>query len=150
MAMIRYCQPASLFRELQKELFPLMTQLTEESKNAAEALWTPKVDIKEEAEEFVVYADIPGVDPANIDISMEKNILTVKGERKTFQEEKDRENNYYRVERTFGKFYREFTLPESVDSNKIAAKVKHGVLAIHLPKAKEGKHQKKITVQEEA
>ena len=148
MSMIRYCQP-SLLRELQKELFPLMTQLTEENRNAGETLWTPKVDIKEEAEEFVVYADIPGVDPANIDISMEKNILTVKGERKTFHEEKDKENNYYRLERSFGKFYREFTLPESIDCSKISAKVKHGVLAIHLPKAKEGKHQRKIMVQEE-
>jgi HSP20 family protein len=71
----------------------------------------------------------------------------VKGERKTHQEEKSK--NFYRVERTSGKFYRQFTLPDSVDSSKIAAKSKQGVLAIHLPKAKEHLSQRKITVQQE-
>jgi HSP20 family protein len=111
--------------------------------------WSPKVDIKEEENEFVVFADIPGVDPKQIDIDMEGNTLTVKGEKSTIKEEKDKKNSYYRVERTSGKFFRQFTLPETVDGSKISAKVKHGVLAIHLPKANESKHQRKIAIQEE-
>lgn len=152
MNVIRYCQPASLIRELQHELFPFMSELEREktNKNAKEALWMPKVDIQELENEFVVYADIPGVDPADIDINVENNLLSVKGERKTFLEEQDKEKNYYRVERSFGKFHREFTLPESVDGSKISAKVKQGVLAIHLPKETQKTHQRKINVEQEA
>jgi HSP20 family protein len=144
-------QPSSLLRELQNELLPLMgwNTLSPTESLTPESGWTPKVDIKEEDHEFVVYADIPGVDPKDIQIDMEGHTLTVKGEKRSFKEEKDKEKNYYRVERVSGKFYRQFTLPESIDGNKIVAKFKHGVLAIHLPKANEGKHQRKITVQEQ-
>lgn len=131
-----------------QELLPLMSWLTGCHPLKQETAWSPKVDIKEEKDEFVVYADIPGVDPKNIDIDIEGNTLTVKGERQTQKEEKDKANNYYRVERTYGKFYRQFTLPENIDGDKITAQSKHGVLAIHLPKAKEVTNQRKITVEE--
>ncbi len=142
-------QPSNLLRELQTELFPLMGWNKPTESLASETAWAPKVDIKEEENEFVVYADIPGVDPKDIQIDMEGNTLTVRGERSTFKEEKDKDKKYYRLERNYGKFYRQFTLPETVDGSKISAKAKQGVLAIHLPKANEGKHQRKITVQEE-
>ncbi|MBS0289247.1 MAG: Hsp20/alpha crystallin family protein [Proteobacteria bacterium] len=144
----RYHQPLSIFRELQNELLPLMGW-NADAALVPEKAWAPKVDIKEETTEFIVFADIPGVDPKEIEIDMDGNTLTVKGERTTIKETKEKEKNYYRIERTSGKFYRQFTLPESVDASKITAKVKQGVLAIHLPKAIEGKHQRKITVVEE-
>lgn len=133
-------------RELHQELFPLMSWITQGHPLAKEAIWAPKVDIKEEQNEFVVYADIPGVDPKDIEIDMQGDTLTVKGERKVEHEEKNK--NFYRLERQNGKFYRQFTLPESVDSSKIVAKAKQGVLAIHLPKAIEHNHQRKIKVEE--
>ncbi|MBS0288014.1 MAG: Hsp20/alpha crystallin family protein [Proteobacteria bacterium] len=141
-----YCYKPSLIRELQSELFPLMGLHSPTQTQAMESAWAPKVDIKEEGDEFVVYADIPGVDPKDIEIKMENNTLIVQGEKKTVKEEK--EKNYYRMERTAGKFYRQFTLPETVDGNKITAKSKHGVLAIHLPKTKEANLQRKIEVKE--
>lgn len=147
MSLIRHRQPLSLMNELQNELFPLMSWFTEGHPLAQEAVWAPKVDIKEEDNEYVVFADIPGVDPKEIQIDMDGNTLTVRGERKSHAEEKQK--NYYRIERTYGKFYRQFTLPETVDSSKISAKAKQGVLAIHLPKAKEQSHQRKITVEQE-
>lgn len=149
MAMIRYHQPSSVLRELQQELFPLLSAWSDAQSQTQplEGLgWIPKVDIKEEDKEFVVYADIPGVNPNEIEIEMEGNSLIIKGERKSEKEEKGK--GYYRSECTTGKFYRQFTLPESVDSAKIHAVSKHGVLTIHLPKAEEGKHQRKIKVQE--
>lgn len=131
-----------------QELLPLMSWLTGCHPLKQETAWSPKVDIKEEKDEFVVFADIPGVDPKDIEIDMEGNTLTVRGERQTFNEEKDKEKSYYRVERTYGKFYRQFTLPENIDSDKISAQAKHGVLAIHLPKAIEQSNQRKIKVEE--
>lgn len=146
MSIIRYQQP-SLVRELQQELFPLMSWFTESHPLAQDKTWVPKVDIKEEQHEFVVYADIPGVDPKEIEIEMEGNTLTLKGERKEEKEEKGK--NYYRIERLSGKFYRQFTLPETVDGNKISAQAKQGVLSIHIPKATQAKHQRKIKVEEQ-
>ena len=138
-----YVKPSSFIRELQNELLGLHQHQTAD---LAHHTWAPKVDIKEEANEFIVFADIPGVDPKDIQIDMDGNTLTVKGEKKLFKEEK--EKNYYRQERTSGKFYRQFTLPETIDADKITAKAKQGVLAIHLPKAIEENKQRKITVQE--
>ncbi len=145
---LRYHRPAhSLLNQLHQELMPLMSWYGQDNTEAPQEAWAPKVDIKEEEKEFVVFADIPGVDPNDIDIEMDGNTLTVKGERKSDKEEKSK--NYYRLERTTGKFYRQFTLPESVDSAKISAKTKNGVLAIHLPKAEEGKNYRKITILQE-
>lgn len=135
-----------LLNQLQHELMPFVSLCGQENPTRHET-WAPKVDIKEDEKEFVVFADIPGVDPNEIDIEMDGNTLTVKGEKKTAHEEKSK--NYYRLERTTGKFYRQFTLPESVDSEKISAKTKNGVLAIHLPKAQEGKKNRKITILQE-
>lgn len=94
--------------------------------------WIPNVDIQEETDQFVIEADIPGVDPKEIEISMEAGILTIKGERKSEYEEE--EYLYKRVERSMGNFYRRFSLPHSVDAEKIVATGKHGVLKICIPK----------------
>ncbi|QTS83958.1 Hsp20/alpha crystallin family protein [Coxiella endosymbiont of Amblyomma nuttalli] len=107
--------------------------------------WSPRVDIKDKGPHYLICADVPGVDPKEIDVSMENNILTIKGDKETKVDEKD--ENYLRVERTKGSFMRRFSLPESVDSERIKAKSKHGVLEITIPKATRST-SKKIEIHE--
>ena len=97
--------------------------------------WAPRVDIKEESDRFVLYADIPGVDPADIEIQMDKGLLTIKGERSSVKREAG--ERYSRVERSHGVFHRRFALPESADADGISATGEHGVLEITIPKRPE-------------
>ena len=94
--------------------------------------WTPAVDIKEQDQRFVLKADIPGVDPKDIDITMEDGVLTIKGERT--HESEEGANGYKRVERSYGTFYRRFSLPDTADADRVTAKGKHGVLEVVIPK----------------
>ena len=97
--------------------------------------WTPRVDVREEASRFVILADLPGVDPAAIEIQMDKNVLSLKGERKS--ETREEGAKFTRVERTQGSFERRFTLPESANADGISAAGKNGVLEISIPKKPE-------------
>jgi len=97
--------------------------------------WAPRVDIREEDKRFVIEADIPGVDPKDIEVHMDKGILSIRGERKS--EQTVDEGNYTRVERSRGLFHRRFALPDSADPEGISAKGKHGVLEISIPKRAE-------------
>jgi len=94
--------------------------------------WTPRVDVREEDTRYVLVADVPGVELADIEISTDKNELTLKGERKT--ETKTENAKLTRVERSHGAFARSFTLPESADTDAITASAKNGVLEISIPK----------------
>ena len=94
--------------------------------------WQPAVDIKEEENCFLIVADVPGVDPKDIEITMENGMLTVKGERHL--EAEDSNKKYKRTERTSGVFYRRFSLPDTVDGEHIEAKGNNGVLEITIPK----------------
>jgi len=109
----------------------------------ATAEWAPAVDIKEEVDKFVIHADIPGVKPEDIEVSMEAGVLTVKGEKES--EAKTEIEGYKRVERTYGSFYRRFSLPDTTDGDAINAKCKHGVLEITIPK-REAVKPKRISV----
>lgn len=137
MAITRY-EPWSLLNRLQREL----EQGTAEGSTAT-AEWAPAVDIKEEADKFVLHADIPGVKPEEIDISMEAGVLTIRGEKKT--EALTEKDNYKRVERTYGSFYRRFSLPDTANAEAISALSKNGVLEITIPK-QEAVQPKKISV----
>jgi HSP20 family protein len=97
--------------------------------------WAPRVDIREEDKRFVILADVPGVEPKDIEISMEKGILSIKGERKA--EIKEEAGKLTRIERSYGAFYRRFALPDSADADGITAAGKHGVLEISIPKKAE-------------
>ncbi len=97
--------------------------------------WIPRVDIKEEPNRFVLFADIPGVDPADIEVQMDKGILTVKGERSI--ERVDESENFSRIERRHGSFHRRFALPDSADPDNISASGRNGVLQIIIPKRPE-------------
>jgi HSP20 family protein len=103
--------------------------------NVVTSQWMPRVDIKEEPNRFLILADIPGVDPKEIEVHMEKGILSIRGERKT--ESKQESEKFTRVERSHGVFYRRFALPDSADPESITAKGSHGVLEIAIPKKPE-------------
>src|ERR1700716_1633339 len=99
--------------------------------------WAPAVDIYETENELVVKADLPDVNPQNLDIRVENNILTIRGERKF--ESKVKEDNYLRVERAYGSFSRSFSLANSVKTDDIRADYQNGVLTLSLPKREEAK-----------
>jgi HSP20 family protein len=99
--------------------------------------WTPACDIFEDTDEVVIRAALAGVDPKNVDIRFENGTLTLRGERK--MEKEDRKDNYHRVEMSYGAFTRTFSLPTTVDPEKIHAEAHNGVLVIHLPKRAEAK-----------
>jgi HSP20 family protein len=99
--------------------------------------WAPAVDILEKGDDLVIRAEIPGVDKDDIDINVENNTLSIRGERK--REEECDEDRAYKKERVFGSFVRTFRLPRTVDSSRISAKYTNGVLELQLPKADEAK-----------
>src|SRR5262245_61782211 len=126
MTVVRY-QPWGLLNRLRREL-----DQTFESA-AHDASWTPTVDVHEEPGQFVVRADLPGVKPADIEITAEKGVLALRGQR-NFEQKTD-DGHYSRVERVSGKFVRTFTLPENVQTDAIKAQFKDGVLELTIPKA---------------
>lgn len=108
--------------------------------------WMPAVDVSETENEIIVKADLPGVKPEDIEISLSENILTIKGEKK--REEEEKKENFYRVERYYGSFMRSISLPCDIDEEKIQATYKDGVLKIVLPKKPEEKKRViKVTVE---
>ncbi|MDH5370587.1 MAG: Hsp20/alpha crystallin family protein [Gammaproteobacteria bacterium] len=141
MSLVRY-QPWNSMDQLRREMGRMFEgpSSTEEGSNIATSDWTPAVDIKETEKEFIIHADIPGVEPDKIDVHMEDGMLTIKGERN--DETKEEGENYKRVERHRGSFYRRFSLPDTANSEKISAKSKHGVLEITIPKQEKAQARK--------
>jgi HSP20 family protein len=108
--------------------------------------WAPEVDIYETENELVVKADLPDVNPQDLDIRVENNILTIRGERKF--DKKVNEDNYLRIERSYGSFSRSFSLASSVKSEAIKADYQNGVLTLSIPKREEAKpKQIKVNVE---
>lgn len=145
MSLVRY-QPWGLLNQLSREFdrgLPAFADRENDS-SVATSDWNPAVDIKESEKAFHLVADIPGVDPKDIDIHMENGVLTIKGERE-FSKDEEKEG-YKRVERSYGSFYRRFSMPETADAEKIAAKSHNGVLEITIPK-QEKVQARKIEVQ---
>ncbi len=146
MAITRY-EPWSLINQLQEEinrLFESRGLAPGREQEGTVADWVPAVDIREEADRFVILADVPGVDPKDIEITMDNGVLTIKGERETASEE-EREG-YRRIERARGTFMRRFTLPDTADAEHISARSRNGVLEIVIPKH-ERVQPRKITVE---
>jgi HSP20 family protein len=106
-------------------------------------IWNPAVDLYEKDDHFVIKAELPGVDKKNIAIDLKDRVLTISGERSYENEVK--EESYYRRERSYGKFQRVFTLPADVDSDKINAEFKDGLLQIEVPKPEQQK-PKQVTI----
>ena len=104
---------------------------------ASTTIWSPAVDIYETEGEIVVQAELPGMDRKDISLNLENNVLTIRGDRQFKKETK--EDNYHRIERSYGGFSRSFSIPTSVDEDKIRADYKDGVLKIALPKKEQAK-----------
>lgn len=136
MALARY-EPWSLLQKFQEDINRLYDDARlgrsaeSDGSSVVTSHWVPAVDIREEADRFVLLADIPGVDPKDIEITMEAGVLTIKGERKMAEEEREK---YSRRERVYGTFYRRFSLPDTADPQGITARGEAGVLEVAIPK----------------
>lgn len=131
--------PSDLFgmqREMNR-MFDNYFHGTDLSEDASLAAWSPAVDITEQDNEYIVKVELPGVNKDDVKITLESNILTIRGEKK--QEKETKKENYHRVERSYGSFQRSFNLPTSVKSDKIDAAYNDGILTVSLPKAEEAK-----------
>ena len=107
------------------------------SRDVEQSTWYPMVDISETEEQITLRAELPGMKKEDIHLSVENNTLTISGEKKAEREEKNEQ--YHRVERTYGRFTRSFTLPVTVDSEKVKASYANGVLTLALPKVEAAK-----------
>lgn len=149
MSLMRY-EPYRLLDRLQRE-FDRMGSLDpfaresggDDNSDVVVSQWRPAVDIREEDDRFVILADLPGVDPEEIEVTMENGVLTLKGERSS--EKTEEREGYKRVERARGTFFRRFSLPDTADADRIEANSRNGVLEIVLPKQEKVK-PKRITV----
>ena len=147
MNVVRY-EPWSLLNEFRGQLDKYLEQQRQwddgDQSNVVTSQWQPAVDIKEEADRFVLFADIPGVNPKDIEITMESGILTLKGVRAL--ESRNNGKDYSRIERAHGQFYRRFSLPDTANPNGIEAKGEFGVLTITIPKQEKAQPRRiKIT-----
>lgn len=147
MAIVRWWDPVRDLSSIQEKMNQLFEDTFSRTRGRDEALgkgmWTPAVDIFETEEAVVVKAEIPGVERDQISVGIKDGILTLHGERKFEKEVK--EENYHRIERSYGTFHRSFSLPSSVEQDKISAKFNQGVLEVTLPK-KERTKPKQIKV----
>ena len=142
MNLIRY-NPWGFVGQLGRESDRFFTQqrlAADDDETAVFNDWVPAIDIKEEEDRYVLRADIPGVDAEDLDITMDKGVLTLQGKRET-QRTEDRDG-LRRVERVSGKFYRRFNLPDTADSTAVSADYRHGVLEVSIPKQAEAQPQR--------
>ncbi len=134
MTLTRY-EPWNALHQFRNELLSAFDDknLLDNNSNVATSDWTPAVDVKETDNAFIINADIPGVDPKDIEVHMENGVLTIQGEKNA--ETSDEKDGYKRVERSYGSFNRRFSLPDSADAEKIKAKSHNGVLELTIPKS---------------
>lgn len=142
MNIVRY-DPFRELRSLQDEmnrLFSGITPATGNREEMAHGAWMPNIDIFDEKDSLVLEAELPGMKRDDFDISIENNVITLKGERKF--ENKSEGNNYHRIERAYGTFSRSFTLPQEVSAEGATADFEDGVLRVTLPKREETRARK--------
>jgi HSP20 family protein len=136
---IQHYKPMRLLDQLHNEMHSLFNTPALEANFGIEE-WAPAVDIKEQANSFVIHADLPGVKTDDIDVTAEHGVLTIKGERDSTKEEE--KGDYRRIERFSGSFMRRFTLPDSADLEHIKAVTKDGVLELTVPKVEKAQAKK--------
>lgn len=141
MAIIRW-DPFGDFMTLRDRMNRLFEDMSssKEEKDLMTRAWAPSVDIYENENEVVLNAEIPGVDEKDVEIKVEDNTLILKGERKFEKEAK--EENYHRIERSYGSFFRSFALPGYIEQDRIEAEHENGILRIRMPKKPELKPRK--------
>lgn len=138
-SLVRF-SPTSELRRMQREIdrlfddaFPTRT----ENGDSGAPVWAPRADVSETEDAYVIHLDAPGLNKDEFNISWQDGMLTVSGERKW--EDKEERENYVRIERSFGHFFRSFTLPNTIKSEEISGSYDNGVLTIRVPKAEESK-----------
>ena len=136
MTIVRW-SPMRDMLNIQDEMNRLFNNFARSSESDRDVLWSPMVDIFENEDEITVNVEIPGMGKDDVKISIQDNVLTLKGEKKQDKEMKDK--NFHRVERAYGTFERSFSLPSSIQTDKVKATTKDGVLTVTLPKAEESK-----------
>lgn len=147
MSMIRFTSPFEFPFRAFEESFSRMLQENQAS-NSASKPWSPAVDIRETANELIVKADLPGVSENDVDLRIEDGTLILKGERKFENQSNDEKGGYHRIERSYGSFARYFSLPDTVDPEKVTAEYKNGVLTVTLGKKEIAKpKQIKVAIQ---
>src|ERR671923_1781553 len=140
MAMRRW-DPFQELSSIQNELNRLFGQtFGEGSEEVRMAAWVPAVDVAETQDRFLITAELPGLRPEDVDISVENSVLRIQGERRFYDERK--EDDFHRIERRFGSFTRSITLPSTADAENIQASFDAGVLTIEVPKREEAKPRK--------
>ena len=149
-------QTPSLFRDrfeepfhaLQQQMNRLFTGFFDDLKmESPQGMMFPRLDIKENDKELILEAEMPGMNEKDIDVTLSNNVLTLRGEKK--QEKEEKEGQYYHVERSFGSFHRDIPLPCEIESDKVHASFKNGVLKIRLPKCPEvQKKAKRIEIKD--
>ncbi len=133
MALMRY-EPWFGVRQLQDDINRLFSNWSTGDSSGVTADWVPAVDINEFDDKFQLFVDVPGVDPKDVEITLENSVLTITGERFPTAEKDGESIVRRRAERGSGRFYRRFILPETVDAEKVKATDRHGVLEIAIPK----------------
>jgi HSP20 family protein len=133
-SLIQWRREMDRLRREMEGLFDRFLDLRPLHRFGEEEEWMPAVDLSETAKEIIVYAEIPGVEAKNIDVKLQGNVLTIKGERLREHEEKD--ENFHRIERSYGSFFRSLRLPSEVEAGKIRVSYEKGVLRITIPKGK--------------
>jgi HSP20 family protein len=142
MAIVRY-DPFRDLRSLQEEvnrLFSTNLNRAFGDEGIGRGAWAPSVDIYENKDQIVLEAELPGMKREDFDLSIENNVITLRGERRF--EKTDDSDNYHRVERSYGSFTRSFTLPQTVNSEGASAEYNNGVLRVTLPKREEAKSRR--------
>ena len=132
MSVLRY-EPWILMNRMQRDFDRLLQQnapVSDEQQSVTD--WVPAVDIREEDTQFVLHADLPGIEPNDIEVTLEKGVLTVRGKRVLAT--RDEHSGFRRVERVSGTFFRRFTLPDTADSQAVRARFANGVLEVAIPK----------------
>jgi len=142
MTMTRY-EPWGLHQEFFREFNKMFDRASQDASSGATSDWAPAVDIEEYSDKFVLYADVPGVDGKSIEVTLEKGILTLSGNREQNVEPAGVERR--RVERATGRFHRRFALPDTVDADSVSASNRNGVLEITIPKRPQAQ-PRRITV----
>lgn len=139
MSIVRY-DPFRDLRSLQDEvnrLFSTNLPRAFGEEGIARGAWNPSVDIYENKDQIVLEAELPGMKREDFDLSIENNVITLRGERRF--EKQDDSDNYHRVERSYGSFARSFTLPQTVQADEVTAEYRNGVLRVTMPKREEVK-----------
>lgn len=137
MTIVRWTPRRDMLR-IQDEMNRLFNNFVRSTEaDREQTMWSPQVDIFESDDEISVTVEIPGMEKEDVTVSIQDNVLTLKGEKKQDTESKDK--NFHRVERAYGSFERSFSLPSTIQTDRVKATAKDGVLTIALPKAEEAK-----------